>query len=100
MHYLLQYELSPDYPERRGGFRDEHLRLAWEAAGRGELLIGGALTEPADQALLLFKGDSPAAAETFARQDPYVRNGLVTAWRVRRWMSVAGPLADMPLGKP
>ena len=36
MHYLLFYDLSPDYLERRGEFRAEHLGLAWEAQARGE----------------------------------------------------------------
>ena len=42
MHYLLFYEVTPDYPTRRVQFRDEHLRLAWAAVERGELVLGGA----------------------------------------------------------
>jgi uncharacterized protein YciI len=90
MHYLLMYDLAPDYLERRGEFRDEHLTLAWEAEERGEIVIAGALADPADQAVLLFTGDSPAAAERFARADPYVIHGLVQAWRVRPWTTVVG----------
>jgi uncharacterized protein YciI len=30
------------------------------------------------------------AAEAFARADPYVRNGLVTRWRIREWTTVIG----------
>jgi len=41
--------------------------------------------------LLVFAGDSPATAEEFARNDPYVINGLVTKWTVRQWNEV---LAD------
>lgn len=97
MHYLLCYDLSPDYLERRGAFRDEHLALAWQAHDRGELLLGGALTDPVDTAILLFQGDSPAAAEQFAAADPYVRNGLVLSWRVRPWTTVIGDAATTPL---
>ena len=93
MHYLLIYELVDDYMNRRASYRDEHIRLAQAACRRGELILGGALEEPADKALLLFCGDSPAAAEAFATSDPYVRNGLVTGWRVRPWHTVVGPLA-------
>jgi uncharacterized protein YciI len=39
----------------------------------------------------VFQGDGPSAAEAFARDDPYVRNGLVTNWRVRIWNVVVGP---------
>jgi uncharacterized protein len=96
MHYLLIYETAPDYLERRGKYRNEHLKLAWEAYGRGELLLGGAFAEPADGAVLLFKGDSPAAAERFAADDPYVKNGLVARWRVRKWTTVVGDEAATP----
>jgi hypothetical protein len=97
MHYLLTYDLAPDYLERRGAHRDEHLSLAWDAHARGELVLGGALADPADTALLLFQGDSPAAAEAFAVADPYVRHGLVTRWRVRQWTTVAGAQAATPV---
>jgi hypothetical protein len=90
MHYLLIYDLVPDYVERRGAFRSIHVRLAREAHARGELVLGGALANPTDQAILLFRGDSPAAAEAFAKDDPYVRNGLVTSWCVREWTTVVG----------
>jgi uncharacterized protein len=90
MHYLLFYDVVPDYVERRAPFRAEHLALARAAHARGELVLGGALADPADGAVLLFKGDSPAAAEAFAAADPYVKNGLVTRWRVRAWATVVG----------
>lgn len=96
MHYLLMYDLVSDYLERRAAYRDEHLNLAWAAAGRGELMLAGALTEPTDCAVLLFNGDSPAAAEAFARKDPYVLAGLVTRWRVREWTTVVGESAAKP----
>jgi len=91
MHHLLVYDLAPDYLERRATFRAEHLALAAEAAARGALLLGGALADPASHALLLFADAD--AAEAFARADPYVAHGLVTAWRVRTWNTVAGPWA-------
>ncbi len=90
MHYLLIYDVVPDYVNRRAAFRDEHLSLAWQAQERGELVLGGALADPVDGAVLLFCGESPAAAEAFAAADPYVRNGLVTRWRVRAWTTVVG----------
>ena len=97
MHYFLQYDLAPDYLERRAALRSEHLTLAWAAVERGELVLGGALGEPLDTALLLFQGDSPAAAERFAAADPYVKQGLVRRWRVRPWTTVVGPLAATPV---
>jgi len=97
MHYLLFYEASADYLARRGAYRDEHLRLAWSACDRGELVLGGAYTEPVDGALLLFQGDGPEVAARFAASDPYVRNGLVARWYVREWATVVGTHAARPV---
>ena len=97
MHYLLFYETAPDYLERRAAFRSEHLARAWEAHARGELILGGALAEPVDGAVLLFEGDSPEVAERFAAADPYVRNGLMASWRVRAWSTVVGEGAASPV---
>jgi uncharacterized protein YciI len=97
MHYLMIYDLSPDYLERRGQFRAEHLKLAWQFQERGELVLAGALADPADGAVLLFSADSPAPAERFAASDPYVRNGLVKQWRVRPWTTVVGDDASTPV---
>jgi len=96
-HFLLLYDLAPDYLERRGTYRAAHLDLARAAVTRGELVLGGALAEPADQAVLLFRGAGPEAAEAFARSDPYVINGLVRSWKVRPWITVAGPDALTPV---
>jgi uncharacterized protein YciI len=97
MHYLLCYDLAADYLERRGEFRDEHLTLAWEAQQRGEIVIAGALSDPSDMAVLMFEGDSPEAAERFAKADPYVTHGLVTGYRVRQWNTVVGDTASTPV---
>ena len=97
MHYLLMYELAPDYLARRGEFRNEHLKLAWEAEQRGEIVIAGALADPADYAVLLFQGDSPEVAERFAKADPYVTEGLVQSWIVRPWTTVVGKDASTPV---
>jgi len=90
MHYLLFYEVADGYIARRAEFRAAHLELAWKASERGELVLGGALANPVDGAILLFKGDSPEVAEKFARIDPYVTNGIVKRWYVREWTTVAG----------
>lgn len=91
------YDLAPDYLERRGEFRDEHLKLAWEAQERGELVLAGALAEPADHAILLFQCDSPEPVQLFAAKDPYVTRGLVRAFHVRQWNTVVGDLAFNPV---
>ncbi len=90
MHTILFYDLVDDYLGKRTPFREQHLALAREAQARGELVLAGALAEPPDGAVLVFRGDSTATAEAFAKADPYVKNGLVTSWRVRKWTTVIG----------
>jgi|GEM_PF-174582 hypothetical protein len=97
MHYLLIYRVADGYLQRREQYRGTHLALAQAAVQRGELILGGALSEPADQALLLFQGDTPEAARNFAESDPYVQNGLVHSWEVRPWLTVVGRDAQIPL---
>jgi uncharacterized protein len=97
VHFLLIYDFVPDYLERRPAYRSEHLRLAWEAQERGELVLAGALAEPADGAILLFQGEHAGAARAFAERDPYVRAGLVRHWSVRPWTTVVGEMAAAPV---
>jgi uncharacterized protein YciI len=97
MHYLLFYDVVDGYVERRRPFRAAHLAYAQSYVARGELVLGGALEEPVDAAVLLFQADGPDLVEAFARSDPYVLGGLVVRWRVRPWRTVVGPLASAPL---
>ena len=90
MHFALVYEVVPHFAERRAPFRDAHLRLVRDAQASGLLLFAGPLGDPPDGALLVFGADAPAVVEDFARADPYVTEGLVTAWRVRPWTIVIG----------
>jgi uncharacterized protein YciI len=97
VHFLLIYDLVPDYLERRPAYRAEHLRLAWQSQARGELVLGGALADPIDRALILFKGETDAAARAFAERDPFVLGGLVRHWSVRPWTTVVGEMAATPV---
>jgi uncharacterized protein YciI len=94
-HYLLTYDLAPDYLKRREALRDAHLALAWRAADEGTLMLGGAVGEPIECALLIFTDEASAA--DFAEADPYVREGLVVSWRVQPWHTVVGDGASTPI---
>lgn len=96
MHFILFYDVVDDYVDRRGPFRAEHLALIQKAHDRGELVMAGALADPPDGAVLVFRGNSAQHAESFAQADPYVRNGLVKSWRARKWTTVVGDGARMP----
>lgn len=90
-HFILFYDTAPDYLERRGAYRAEHLGLARAFAERGELVLGGALADPPDGAVLVFQGKTDAAPRAFVAEDPYVANGLIVKWRIREWTTVVGP---------
>ena len=89
-HLVLEYTLVDDYLDRRAEFRDEHLAMARDAHQRGDLVLAGALADPADRALLVWATEDAAVVRDFAEHDPYVRNGLVASWTVRTWTTVIG----------
>src|SRR5205085_5293 len=89
-YYLLFYEVVDDYVEKRAQFRAEHLALGEEYVDRGEIVLAGALANPVDGAVLVFRAESPIVVESFVAADPYVKNGLVTSWRIREWTVVVG----------
>jgi len=93
-YFTLSYDVVPNFIERRTPFREAHLQHVRAARDRGQLVMAGALGQPPDGALLVFRGESASIAEDFARADPYVREGLATSWRVRPWTVVVGGDAD------
>ncbi len=89
-YYVLIYEVVDDYVARRAIYRDDHLSLARAAEARGELVFGGAFSDPVDRALLIFHAADRAVVEHFVQNDPYVRHGLVIRWEIRPWTVVIG----------
>jgi uncharacterized protein len=94
VYFLLLYDVVDQFTDRRAPYRDAHLALARAASERGELLLAGAFAEPADGAALVFKADDKSVAERFAAGDPYVTEGLVKRWTVRKWNVVVGDARD------
>lgn len=96
MHFVLLYDIVDNFAEKRTPFRDSHLANVRASHAAGKLVLAGALANPVDGAILVFRGPTAEAAEQFATTDPYVTNGLVTQWRVREWTTVIGDGAVMP----
>jgi uncharacterized protein len=86
----LTFDLTDDYLERRVAHRDEHLALARAAHERGELLLAGAFSEPADKSLFVWATDDESVIERFIAADPYVKNHVVTGWQIRHWNVAVG----------
>jgi uncharacterized protein YciI len=89
-HFVLLYDVVDDMVNKRAPYRAEHLQLIREGHERGEIVMAGAVGDPVDGAVLVFRSDSPAAAEKFVMADPYVKHGLVIRWKVKPWALVAG----------
>ena len=99
-YFTLTYDVVDDFANKRTPFRPAHLKEVRDAHARGELIMAGALGEPAG-ALLVFRAADKSVPENFAKADPYVKEGLVTAWKVRPWTVVVGQdPAETPPGLP
>ncbi|HWA00873.1 MAG TPA: YciI-like protein [Caulobacterales bacterium] len=92
-HFVVFYDYVADFREKRAPHRAMHLAHANASAARDELQLGGAFADDPPMGMLLFKAEAASVAETFARTDPYVLQGVVISWRVREWVSVVGPQA-------
>jgi uncharacterized protein YciI len=89
-YFALFYEVVEDFPNKRVPFRGPHLQLAQQAHDRGEIVLAGALGDPADRALIIFRAADKSVVENFVNQDPYVANGLVARWEISPWTVVIG----------
>ena len=90
MYYVLSYDVVDDMVTRRAPYREQHLKLIRDGHARGEIVMAGAVGDPVDGALLIFRSETPEAAERFAAADPYVTQGLVIRWKVKPWTVVTG----------
>jgi uncharacterized protein YciI len=90
-YFVLRYEsVVDDYVARRAPFRAEHLRLLGDLHARGEVVMGGAVGDPPEGAIIVFRCDSAEVVEAFVAADPYVRNGLIRSWHIQPWNVVVG----------
>jgi uncharacterized protein YciI len=89
-YFALFYDVVEDFATQRAPYRGDHLRLVQEAHERGEIVLAGALGTPPNRALLIFRANDPAIVDAFARDDPYVTNGLVIGWEAVPWAVVVG----------
>lgn len=87
-HHILFYEYVADVLERRGPHRDAHLGHIAAARDAGQVTLAGALGDPPHGGAIVFTDTDPQAIEAFVHADPYMRAGLITAWRIEPWKLV------------
>lgn len=90
MHYILFYKAVENYIEKRAAFREEHLKLIEDTYANGDLIMAGALGNPANGGAFIFQSKTPEPAKEFAKNNPYVKNSLITEWNVQPWTVVIG----------
>jgi uncharacterized protein YciI len=105
MYYLLFYEKTKDYAKLQLPYAEAHRKHVMQAASAGTLVLAGNLNDESANvsvsgsaegaALLLFESDDATIAEEFAKEDPYVVNGIITRWYVRAWDAVIDKYADL-----
>ena len=71
MYFLLFYDYVEDILEKRDPFRPGHLALVESLIGEDKVAMAGALTDPVDGAVFVFKTQDKADIENFVKNDPY-----------------------------
>lgn len=89
LRYVFACATHAELAALRAPLRAAH--LAHVAAA--DVALAGAVTTNPPESLLLFRGSDAAAAEAFARADPYVVGGIVARFDVAPFTAVAGTLA-------
>lgn len=84
-HWLLHYEKGPGWAERQKPFQASHVAYVEAGMDRG-LVLAGSFEEVGDgSALLLFRTEDRNTVAAFAQADPFVTEGIVCRWTVRKW---------------
>jgi uncharacterized protein YciI len=87
MKYVLLYESADDVASRAPAQFPAHKARLDEFHARGDLLMVGTFGDPQTQgSMAIFR--TREAAEEFAREDPFVLNGVVARYEIRDWDEV------------
>lgn len=84
-HHLLLYVYAEDVAERRGPYRDEHLRRIQVEKDAGRILLAGAIGDPINGGAMAWRGARPEQIEAFVQDDPYLEAGLIRSYRIEPW---------------
>jgi uncharacterized protein len=88
--YVLRYESADDVLSKAPVHFAAHKQRLDAFHERGDLLMVGAFADSqADGSMSVFR--TREAAEEFVRDDPFVVNGVVKAWRILEWNEILTP---------
>ncbi len=87
--YVLFYESADDVKSKAPAQFPSHNARVKEFHGRGTLLMVGTFGNPQEEgAMAIFT--TREAAEEFAKDDPFVVNGVIRSWKVLEWNESLG----------
>jgi len=89
-YLLLTLEYVDDMVEKRGPYREEHLAGARKGFDEGKIVMAGALMDPVDAGVFVFKNCEREEVEAFVEADAYYKAGLIPGYSIRPWMVVVG----------
>jgi uncharacterized protein YciI len=90
LKYVLLYESAEDVAAKAPQHAAAHREHWHPFRERGELLLIGPFGDPQSQGAMAVFTSQEAAVE-FARNDPFVLNGVVRTWEVRQWDEAGDP---------
>ena len=83
MKAVLFYHPAPDVLAKAPVHFPAHKARLDEFQRRGELLAVGTWADPREGSMAVFR--SRPAAEAFAKDDPFVTNGVVSRYDIKDW---------------
>ena len=87
--YVLFYASNPDAIAKAPLHFPAHRASIDEFHARGELLLIGTFSRPVEEgAMAVFT--TRGAAEAFAKDDPFVLQGIVKDWHIQEWNEILG----------
>lgn len=87
-HHLVLYVYADDIAQRRGPYREEHLRRIQVEKDAGRIVMAGAIGDPINGGAMAWTGASPDEIEAFVEGDPYLEAGLIVSYRIEPWTLV------------
>ncbi len=92
--FAVHYRYGDDAAAIAEGRPQHRAYLGTLVEGRRLLASGPLVGLDSDQALLIFRADSPEAVEAMLADDPFQRDGLVASHQIVEWNAVLGAFKD------
>ena len=92
--FAVEYVYNPDQNELRAQHRPEHREWLEELVEQGRVLASGPFADGSG-ALLVFTSDTEADLNQLVSQDPFAREGAISAVKTVEWNAVVGAFRDL-----